>query len=414
MPGCRVLKVPQLRPRMPRSSNVPWLERAVDSGVGGDGIGVMSDAGRSQTQRLAGRVAQTRGAFAPLFDGIPLQAPESPRLLVFKDPTEMSFVVRRSFGTKIDGETVLFFKEPFRNQHYIAVTIAQPSEYGGERALQRAAFQQYAFPRFHGVLPPWALVGLTEYAGVLQFNTRQPESGHAPPEFIDALQRADVSHRLLPLGRLLELDPESWLRFESTHGTELLNAQAWAMVQFMMHGRSGELVEPFRRWLHRVAVRKEPTANLLELLRLDGDRDALLRLEEAFRDYHRSLEASSLLALRECAELVRTALEQLELEGVRVNSPLALVDEITLHEPVRQVLFEVPYERTISSNDAGLFDGVPIEFKPTRLGRREVEDLETPPPMDVLMGDSSGHRARITWRHDADEERWIPKIEWEE
>ena len=407
-PALAALDPQQATPKLRR----PWPERAAELGVQAGGVWVQSDLSPRLNQQVIRTVEQTRRAFERLFDGIPLQKPEAPWILLFEDPAEMGFVTRGDYGIKLDTEKVLFFEAPFQNRQVIVATSQQPSGYGGDRALQRAALKQYALPRFGDDLPAWALVGLAEYASLLQFSEGRIETGYVPPEFVQALRKAESRERLLPVKSLLTLDAESWADFEATHGTERLTAQAWALVHFMLHGRDGSLARPFSIWLHRTAAGTDPTTSFNEVLQIADNPAGMTQLEEAFRAYHRTLEPSSAVELREGAEFCRAVLEHLERQQLRPSSRRMFLDELSLWGPQEVILFNKPYSRVLSKRDTEVLENLTIEFVPTRLQRKELDRLETLPPLDLLLTDAAGKSIRVTWRFDSGESRWVPLIEW--
>lgn len=388
----------------------PWPERAVDHGLSSGNFQVRSDCGPVLTQRLLDRVHMTRSVFAPVFEGLRVQRPGPRSLLVFDDPAEMSFTVSKAFGAAHVGQTALFFEGRSGNIQHLAVARVQPSSYGGSRSLQAAAFQQYAHPRFAGILPPWAMVGLTEYAGAIQFDGRQPGVGHAPPEFIELIERADKYDQLIPVHRLLSLDDAGWAQYERSQGSALLRAQAWALVHFMLHDDSGVLADRFGIWLERVTLREDPVATLRELLGIPGDQPMdHAAFESAFRQHHRALESSARMLLWERVELIRAILEQLEVEGMRPASRLSFMDHVRSHGSISVSLFDHPYERTLQSDQRGILDGIAMTFVPAN----QAGDSEPTPPADLIVGLEGREDAgtmRISWWDDGDG-RWIPYIE---
>ena len=398
---------PQSKPLL----RAPWPERSSDLGTLSGGVRVQSDLRVPESRRWAARVSETRRALASVFEGIPLQKPEAPWLLLFQDPRELAFVVRTNYGVPCDDELAVFFEAPFLNHQVVALSGVHPSNYGGDRAAQRAAFHQYAFPRFASALPQWAWIGLAEYASLFQVDSNGGVSGgYVPPEFVVALQKADARERLIPVERLLQLDEDSWAEFEATHGRERLIAQAWAFVQFMLHGRSGAFVQPFLDWLHQVANRRDPTQSLFEVLQLRPGKDGFGELESAFRAYHRSLEPSQVIQFRECIELMRTTLEVLEEESIRPTSVERLKAAIESIGPQEVLLFERPYVRTMQSRSWPLCSNIKTSFHPTRLRDSVLRKFPSPPPMDVEFSDEAGNSARISWRFLEAENRWIPTI----
>lgn len=399
---------PQGTPEQAPRLRAPWGDRALDLGQHGEeSIRVIADVPRTQAMELLGRVQFIRSLVESHFGFLQLRRPDAPRFLVFDDLAEMRFTLRTNFGSTAPETTALAV--PHSNGMVLAVTTDTGSPLGLAQRLQGEAFRHFALPRFPESFPPWADFGLAEYYAAIPMSTFGWQSGLVPPRFAEALRSSDAEGRLIPLDRLIRLDKESWERFGRVQGFGLLHAEAWGLVQFLLHGGSEALADRFVRWLHQVAAGRAPVETFAERMAEGPDGVSIATLETAWRQWIRGLQPSELLAGLERVELLRAVLEQLEHDGVRPADPAELVSLARRRPELRHVVLSHPAPRALDSHDRNLLRPDAFEF--IRAGGRdsEVDALNGPPP-EVRLLDTGPWELSVVWDDAAEDRRWVPRV----
>ena len=389
---------------------VPWEDRAIDFGVQPpNSIRVVSDVEREHLPRVLERIALLRSLGERMFGSAPLIRPDLPQLLLFESPEEMRFTLRTAFGVAAPSGPALAVSHS--SGPVLAVTSRFSSPYGLERALQAEAFHQYLIPRCSSELPPWARAGLAEYFGAIVSQGARWRSGHCPPDMVETLQRAQGRNRLVPFDRLLQLDQEGWTRFESVNGPELMQAQAWSLVQFMLHGGSDELTRRFGRWLERVCAGNEPIATFRRLMTELPGGSTMAGIDEAWQASLSALEPSAMITARERAELLREGLDRLERQGVRPEDPRALCELISNGPLFEHVVRSHPYQRALDSHDSDLLDPESMVFLPVSPRPVDRRRGRVPSPPRVRFVSGPEWTVEIVWDYVDDSKGWFPRVE---
>lgn len=112
------------------------------------------------------------------------------------------------------------------------------------------------FLPFH---PFWVSEGLAEYLATFEVDDGRLKLGKVPGDRSDLLRVAP----LIPIADLVSLTPED-LRHESSRRVDMVYAESWALVHFLVNGADGELRPGFERYL--ATLSRGADARLDELL----------------------------------------------------------------------------------------------------------------------------------------------------
>jgi len=370
----------------------PWELRArpqADSG----GLSVLSDVSSGSTSSIVNRVISIRTAFSPLFAGIPRAISQAPGVLVFSDSEEMIFTLRTRLAVSSipDAPALSFFNE---SGQFIAVAVDRTNALAFDRALQASALEQMLVPLFLDRLPPWARIGLVQYAGSLDWRGDRIATGQSASGLRDALLSSSGDTQLIPIDRLLQLDAAEWSAFERRGGALRMQANAWLMVHFLIHGEGGRLVPFFRDWLHAVAIGRDSerdlAARLMPVFSLES-------FEEARRDHLVSQGSGDVELFREQAEVLRILMQELEDSGIRPGDRGALQVELALLEDRDIDLHRSPFVRTVHYPGTSFFDPCIINSIPFISARNTKDPPALPAPMGLELVHPSGESVRVEW-----------------
>ncbi|HAW95153.1 MAG TPA: hypothetical protein DCX60_02650 [Phycisphaerales bacterium] len=335
-----------------------------------------------------------RSIFQPLFIGIPCAIPEAPGLLVFSNIDEMHFTLRTRLAVSDDSHAPALSFENEKGQ-FVAVATDQRNSLALNRALQAAALEQMLPPLFEDRLPPWARVGLLQYAGSLHWREDRLVSGEACGGLVDALRSPGGDLGLVPFGRMLTLDEAGWEDFELRRGPLRMQANAWLVVHYLIHGENGRLVPYLKDWLHAVAIGR------------DGDLDLAARLApvfslEAFQNalvaHARSLTTGTVGMFREQVELLRILMQELEDSSIRPVDSNALKLELDLLANREIELHASPFMRRVAYTGVEFFDSCSFHVSPTDHDRVKGTDPSVvSAPMGLLFVRPTGESVRIDW-----------------
>ena len=387
----------------------PWVDRARDLGVlSPDAIRVLTDGERLEAVRLLERVVQVRSIITTMLGPFELRRPDAPKLMVFEDLGEMRFTLRTSLGDK--GPKVTSRAIQHSDGTALAVTTQVNSPRNSERVFQAEAFRQYMLPRLPANFPLWAEIGLSEFFGAILINKGGWDAGHVPPEFALVLEQAQQQGRLIPLEALIRLDSEALARTERATGTELLRAEAWSLVHFLLTGGTPELASRFTLWLHKAASGQDSFVAFESVFTQMPGGASMAALESAWQRSIESLGPSPVLQSLQQAELLRAVLEDLEHDGVRPDSPVDLQAIVEARPAVEHELAAHPDRLVLSSRTPGAIDPTKLVFSPNpvRPSIRNTATSESPPRVRFL--DSGDWSIQIDWSWDAAGECWQPQV----
>lgn len=171
------------------------------------------------------------------------------------------------------------------------------------RVLQHEGFHQFAWAYIGPSLPVWINEGLAQYFEDAVLLDHGMQLGLADPRRLQTIQHA-IDHTLtVPTDSLLSLTDRQWsgvLAADATRGN-LLYAQSWSIVYFLIHGDGGRYQGAFETYL-RLVSNGEPSERAFRAAFGSNDTRGLDRRWKHF-------------ALRQSADPVTAATERLDFLG---------------------------------------------------------------------------------------------------
>ena len=371
----------------------PWELRATPRPSSG-GLSTLSDDSPERTSSILGRVLRIRAAFQPLFSGIPHAAPEAPGLLVFSDSDEMRFTLRTRLAVPDDSRAPASF---FENQtgQFVAVAGDQRNSLELDRCLQAAALEQMLPPLFEDRLPPWARVGLLQYSASLHWRDDRLVSGEICGGLLDVLRSQDGGFGLVPIERLLTLDDLGWRDFEHRGGALRMQANAWLVIHYLIHGANGRLIPYLKDWLHAVAIGRDGDLDLADRL---APVFSLEAFDKALENHVRNLAAGPVGKFREQVEVLRILMQELEDSSIRPSDPNALELELELLANREIELHASPFTRRLAYTGMDFFDSCSFRLIPTDHDRdKDTDPSAIAAPMGLQFVHPTGESVRIDW-----------------
>lgn len=119
------------------------------------------------------------------------------------------------------------------------------------RTLQHEGFHQFAWNYLGPNLPTWMNEGLAQYFEDAVILEHGMELGLGDPKRIALVRDALQYKWAVDMEELLSLNNQQWTASLRTNGSrsELLYAQAWSMVYYMIHGDNGRYLGSFEVYL---------------------------------------------------------------------------------------------------------------------------------------------------------------------
>lgn len=117
--------------------------------------------------------------------------------------------------------------------------------------LQHEGFHQFAWNYLGAELPQWVNEGLAQYFEDGVFTDGKLTTGLADARRIRIVKRALAEGRALDVEAVLDLDAQAWNRTLAIDAAaaELLYAQSWSMVYFLIHGDDHRYQKHFAAYL---------------------------------------------------------------------------------------------------------------------------------------------------------------------
>ena len=391
---------PTLRP--------PWTSRSSPF-VGDSGLRARSERPARETRALVDLVERTRAVLDTLLQVETSRALDRPLLLVFDDPRELDLVVRTEFivtELRERGTACSFVAD---EGQVIAVALGGSDPLTLQQDLKSSVLDQYLQPRFGTLVPPWLQEGLAQYVGALHLVDGTLVQGEPPAGFPALLREAVETDGLLELDRLFELDPVAWEHRKRAGKAELMEAQSWAVVHYLMHGGDPEgprwLRSAIRELADRGAVPGRPP------IRGAPGPDS----EDPFLRHLAGLETGPVTGLRRLALCIRPVLARAEIESSRIE------DEIVLREACLRWADDPA--RDVDPFCARLLARLPatleVGFRPDRNppSPRELRELGVPaPPASLLLEQPGSGSVVIEWVVERDPRTgrasWQPRVRW--
>ena len=162
----------------------------------------------------------------------------------------------RSYGIAAEGSGGMFF---VTHQLRGLATWADGRPRGRTlRTLQHEGFHQFAWHHLGRDLPTWVNEGLAQYFEDAVILESGMKLGLANPQRLALVRDALTSGYALPGEELLALEHHEWSHSLSTNASrsELLYAQAWSLVYYLIHGDDGRYRPAFETYLRMLGTGK--------------------------------------------------------------------------------------------------------------------------------------------------------------
>ncbi|MBB6428600.1 peptidase MA family metallohydrolase [Algisphaera agarilytica] len=171
------------------------------------------------------------------------------------------------------------------------------------RTLQHEGFHQFAWDYLGPNLPTWMNEGLAQYFEDAVILEHGMELGLGDPDRIELVRDALEYKWAVDMDELLSLDNRQWSAALRSNGSrsELLYAQSWSMVYYMIHGDDGRYLGSFEVYLRLLSeghAHDKAFRSAFGYGALDG-------IEKRWRDF----------ALQQQPDPVNVAAERLEFLG---------------------------------------------------------------------------------------------------
>ena len=219
---------------------------------------MVTDAGKGTAQRILEDLEQLRRLIAQSLPSQPLDSPVPTGLFVFKN--EKSF---RSFQPLRDGKpeewAAMFRSTSFKN--FVALQSEGATDY-----VRELAFDQYVTVILsYGDVsyPLWLRSGLALFYGNAYISKAHGEIGK-----MHARHRQELGEfRSLPLQELFEVTYDSPY-YRDAARRSLFDAQAWALVHYLLLGRNPEGAQALGRFLDLLAEGQDQTLAFQEAMKM--------------------------------------------------------------------------------------------------------------------------------------------------
>lgn len=121
-----------------------------------------------------------------------------------------------------------------KNANNLLALIDKPTDLTWQ-AVQEQSFLQYAAAVIRGDLPPWVLIGLSQYFGEALYTGDDYITGVIPPERLAHIKTLIANKKFKPLKEFLIIPAKDWLDPHSCN-----DDQAWALVHFLLHANDAK------------------------------------------------------------------------------------------------------------------------------------------------------------------------------
>jgi len=234
--------------------------------------------------------------------------------------------------------------------------------------LQHEGFHQFAYHYLGESLPIWVNEGLAQYFESAIVGNGKMRLGIPDTYSLTVIQRALKANGTVPFDTLLSLDVPQWNAVLSSNlgSAQVLYAQAWSMVYFLVKGGQGKYQPLLEKYLMLIADRRPSGSAFRETFGKDVG-----AFETLWKRYIGALQPDPMNVAVERLEFLGEALGYLQ----RQQQPMPTsMDE--LKSVLRQRGFSASrtvggVERKISARDAEAF-----EYPLPTGGKREFQLLE--------------------------------------
>ena len=271
--------------------------------------------------------------------------------------------------------------------------------------LQHEGFHQFAFVRISSDLPPWVNEGLAEYFEQAVLVRTRFRIGQASRAKIERLQRAIEEDAIFSFEAMLAMTSAEWggrvNASDPRAGT--MYDQAWSMVHFLIHARSGRFASMFEAYLRALSqgLQREQAFE-----RAFGT-DDIASFEEAWREYVLELEADPLSTVVDNLEMLTPMIRDLHGRGEHPATVEELKEMLAASSLVIR-RFDGGFVREVRASDPDLFV-IPEPARRTRPASIEPLPGRSGEPLGLEVRGLEA-TVRLVWRRDG--EAWVGEIEF--
>ena len=291
------------------------------------------------------------------------------------------------------------------NLHCLAIWIGDKLKREVRSVLQHEGFHQFAWHYIGKELPVWMNEGLAQYFEDAVIASGELETGIGDVHRINTVKKMIEDRQVVRFERLMAMDHEQWglVLGASPKRAGMLYAQAWSIVDFLIHGREGKYAPGVNRYLKKLSEGEEAEEAFQSIFGDDYE-----ELRKNWEVYIRKLEPSDVNCAVERMKFLAIALKHFHNEKIRIPREMRLMRKL-----LRQYQIEVSWTingetETMLANDERLYSfekyGYAKEFdilEPTKrnLPPRIVASGLSPEPMLVWEYNEDGELVSdITYR----------------
>ncbi len=232
---------------VPASAKDTWIN------VRSKNFFLVGNASEKEIKQVATKLEQFRETFRQIFPRIKFSQSIGTNVIVFKDDSAYRpFKPKRSNGKPDDGIAGYF--QPGSDVNYITLAAG-----GDINETYGVIFHEYV----HFILeanfgksqvPPWFNEGLAEYYQTFKIeNDQKVTLGSIQPNHLNLLQQ----FKLMPLKTFFEFDNYA-LHQNGNHSRSIFYAQAWALIHYLIQGKSGRSTDGLDAFLGLVMKGADP------------------------------------------------------------------------------------------------------------------------------------------------------------
>jgi hypothetical protein len=214
---------------------------------------------REQAAPLGAHMDLTFQGLARRFRGFEQRTPRVLDLYLFA--TQEDYIrFLGGHGINATGSGGMFFVQP--TVQGLATWVEGQNPQQLISTLQHEGFHQFAWQYIGHGLPIWVNEGLAQYYEDAILQGRRLEVGMADAQRIGVVKRALERGTTLDLLELVAISGDQWgATLNADPGmSQILYAQSWSLVYYLVHGRNGRYQRAFEGYLHLLARGEDSVA----------------------------------------------------------------------------------------------------------------------------------------------------------
>ena len=242
-----------------------------------------------------------------------------------------------------------------------------------EETAKHEAFHQFQYSRFKSDVPPWLSEGLAEYFEHSAYINGEIIPGQPTEKDITLLKRAIENYSVTPFIDFMRINNQEWGQKMKENNFQY--AQAWSIVQFLVHGEGGSHASEMDYFLKLI---QEGMYHEEAFVKAFNTSD-LVSFQNMWMEYVNQLKpgaiiptaqrlgyfAAGVLQLRELGEPPPTSMEELAeaLKKIAFRETVRVGGEDVTFDPAGQETYTVPMDSLVT--DQPTFEFSTSSFLPT-------------------------------------------------